>query len=519
MKPGIGTICFGAAVAFLALSWSDGHYWDEYFYLYSVAAHSPTELVRYELQSGIFPPGFFSEKIAHVVVLDLLTSLLGTGPWVVYALQALYAVLLLAFFGAAYGLLRRLLGERVARDSALVLAFSPLALYLSFKLMSEVPGLLFATLAGWAFVAGLETGSRRRTVVRLALAALALAVALLFRITMVVSFAGLGLALLVAGDERFERGQVLRRLLAVGIPATVLYAGGLALADGGVLRIGAHIASVVSTHPPLQRVYALGLFIQTLVLVLPFAWRRRQEPAPRLGFLWLAASALPFLAGHEPRYYAPALVPLAVVVGAGLRGASDFLLGSRLRYGWVGLLAALTLVNRGLLVPIMPYEVDQARLLGLFQGLQARDPQATYLIPWTTDFSLLRFAFPEARIELCLSDTPESRHYHPGHEGPISRPDQWWAGTGRYVGSYPELERQPRPWYLVGWTYNPAAVRLSHLLGRASLGLLRAGPVLHNHLAGTWVWHDPSVRLTPRGGADRYRVYRVDPTARTALVH
>jgi hypothetical protein len=27
------------------------------------------------------------------------------------------------------------------------------------------------------------------------------------------------------------------------------------------------------------------------------------------------------------------------------------------------------------------------------------------------------------------------------------------------------------------------------------------------------------VRLTPRGGADRYRVYRVDPTARTALVH
>jgi hypothetical protein len=27
------------------------------------------------------------------------------------------------------------------------------------------------------------------------------------------------------------------------------------------------------------------------------------------------------------------------------------------------------------------------------------------------------------------------------------------------------------------------------------------------------------VRLTPRGGADRYRVYRVDPRARTALVH
>jgi hypothetical protein len=102
-------LTLGAVVAvavFLGLSWNDGHYWDEYFYLYSVFAHSPAELVRFEVQSAMFPVGFFSDKIGHVALLDLLTTVLGAGPNVLYAIQAGYALLLLGFFGAAYGLLR-----------------------------------------------------------------------------------------------------------------------------------------------------------------------------------------------------------------------------------------------------------------------------------------------------------------------------------------------------------------------------------------------------------------------------
>jgi Dolichyl-phosphate-mannose-protein mannosyltransferase len=513
-------LTLGAVVAvavFLGLSWSDGHYWDEYFYLYSVFAHSPAELVRFEVQSAIFPVGFFSEKIGHVALLDLLTTVFGASPQVLYAIQAVYALLLLGFFGAAYGLLRDLLGEQRARDSSLVLMFSPLALYLSFKVMSEVPGLLFATLGGWAFVGAFRSDSRRRTGIRLMLAAVALAIAMLFRVTMIVSFAGLGLALMIAGDQRFERRRLVFRGLIVGIAAVILHTGGLALAGGSLLRFGPHIASVVRIHPPLQRVYALALFLQTLVLVVPFAWRHRSETGPRLASVWLAASALPFLAGHEPRYYAPALVPLAVLAAAGLRGVGSFLFGTRFPYGWVGLLAVLALVNRGLLVPLMPYEVDQARLLGLFRTVQARAPGATYLIPWTADYSLLRFSFPAARIELCLSNIPAGRHFQPGHEGPITQPDRWWAGADHYVGSRPALVRQPHPWYFVGWTFNPAAIRLQQLLGRLSLGpLMQKGPRLHNHLAGSWIWHDRSLTLRPTDHMGRYYVYEVSQRSHAA---
>ena len=507
-----------AAVAvFLVLSWNQGHYWDEYFYLYSVFTHSPAELVRYELQSALFPSGFFSEKIGHVALLDLLTAIFGAGPKVLYAIQAVYALLLLGCFGAAYGLLRELLGEQRARDSTLVLVFSPLALYLSFKVMSEVPGLLFTTLGSWAFVGAFRSDSRRQTGACLTLAAGALAIAMLFRVTMIVSFAGLGLALAIAGNERFERRRLVVRLLGVGIAAVTLHTAGLALAGGSALRFGSHIASVVTSHPPLQRVYALALFLQTLVLVLPFAWRRRSETGRWLVPVWFAASALPFVAGHEPRYYAPALVPLAVLAAAGLRAAGDFLFGTRFRYGWVGLLAALVLVNRGLLAPLMPYEVDQARLLGLFRTVHARDPGATYLIPWIADYSLLRFSFPAARIELCLSNTPAARGFQPGHEGPISQPDQWWAGADHYVGSHPALDQQPRPWYYVGWTFNPAAVRLRQLLGSLSLeSVMRKGPRLHNHLAGSWIWQDRSLTLSPRDRIGQYYVYEVSPRSNAA---
>jgi len=341
-----------------------------------------------------------------------------------------------------------------------------------------------------------------------------LAIAMLFRVTMIVSFAGLGLALLVAGDERFQRRLLVFRLLTVGTAAVILHAAGLALEGGSVLRFGAHVASVVTSHPPMQRVYAFALFLQTLVLVLPFAGNDRSGAGRWLAPAWFAASALPFVAGHEPRYYAPALVPLAVLSAAGLERVAGFVSGARQRYVWVGLLGALTLVNRGLLVPLMPYEVDQARLLRLFGALDARAPGATYLIPWIADYSFLRFGFPTARIRLCLSNTPAARHFQPGHEGAITQSDQWWAGADHYIGSHAALEQQPRPWYYIGWTFSPAAVRLRRLLGSLSLEpLLSKGPVLHNHLAGSWIWHDPSLTLSARDQIGRYYVYEVSPRA------
>jgi Dolichyl-phosphate-mannose-protein mannosyltransferase len=498
--------------AFLVLSWSDGHYWDEYYYLYSALVHSPAELLHFESQTQHFPPGFFSEKLGHVLLLDRLTGILGGGERTLYAIQLLYALLVVGFAAAAYGLMLELLGDRRAAVAALVLLFSPLALYLSFKVMSEVPSLLFITLGSWAFVRSFRPGSGRAQTLSQGLAIVGLALGMLCRFTMIVSFAGLGLALLLAGDERFDRRRLFRRLVVVGLAVVALHVGAVYLAGGTVRHTGAHIQTVISGHPPLQRVYALGLFLQAFALLLPFAWTERSGGRPWLAYVWLIVAALPFLVGHEPRYYAPALVPLAMVTAAGLRGATDLLFPARWRYAWVALLAVIVLADRFVLAPLMPYEVSQGRLLETFKAFHSRAPGATYLVPWTSDYSLLRFAFPRANVVLCLTGSAASRHGMTGARGPLSAPDQWWAGAGHYAGTDSALVGRAEPWYYIGWDRNPSALQLQRLLGYVGLGaLMRRGPELHNHLEESWIWSDDSWRLIPRAQVAQYHVYEVTP--------
>ncbi|MEO6055470.1 MAG: hypothetical protein ABIQ49_01390, partial [Gemmatimonadales bacterium] len=95
VRPAVGVLA--AVTLFLLLSWNSGHYWDEYFYLFSVWTHTPSQLVRYELRTELFPVGFFSEKIGHVALLYVLTRVFGAGERVLYGVQTLYALLLVGF--------------------------------------------------------------------------------------------------------------------------------------------------------------------------------------------------------------------------------------------------------------------------------------------------------------------------------------------------------------------------------------------------------------------------------------
>jgi Dolichyl-phosphate-mannose-protein mannosyltransferase len=514
----VGAALALAIVLFLALSWSDDHFWDEFFYLYSVRFHSIPELIRFESVSRLFPTGFFSQKLGHLLLLSGLTQVFREGVWSVNVIEVVYAFLLLGSFAAGYGCLRELLGPRQARDGTLVLAFSPLALYLGYKMLSEVPSLLFITLGCWAFLRSFRSGLQN-PIRWLVFATLALGVGTICRLTGIVSFGALGVALLLAGDERFERRRLLVRLVVVGLAAVVLQAGALVLVGGSDVRLGSNVYNVLSTHPLVQRLYAIALFVQTFALVLPFAWHRRDKGVV-LGLIWLAVAVLPFLAGHEPRYYMPALLPFAIVAAAGFRAAGELLAGERQRWAAAVLLAGLVLFNRLVLLPLMPFEVQQRQLVQAFEQVSAPDPYGTYLVSWSSDYSLLRFVFPDAPIELSLSRTPESRYAVSDTIGPIDPADQWWAGRDHYVGSLGELRRRSAPWYYLGWTYNPAALRLEGLLAAVHLSRVASAGAqsLHSHLAGSWVWYDRALTLVPVPSRGQYRVYRVLPRPRHASV-
>src|SRR3954471_6807763 len=502
-------IVVAAVAGFALLGWSNAHHWDEYFYLYSSFIHSPSELLRYELSSAIFPPGYFTEKIGHVVLLRVLTTLLGPGDLSLYVIEAVFTALLLGYVWTSYRLLRDLFGAGEARDATVVLLFSPLTLYLAYKLLSEVPSLLFVTLGTWAFVRSYLAATPRVRGIALALAVPLLAVGALCRITGIVAFPGLVLGLLIVGDPRFGRGRLLIRAVLTGVAAALLYTGVLAWYGGNVFRVLGDIHQVVSLHPPLERAFALGSFVQTFAIALPFAWLERSRPLVRISAVWLVLTTVPFLAGHEPRYYAPAMTPLAILTAVGLRSLASRVTGAASRYAWAGLLAVLVLINRIFLIPLMPYEVEQGRLLGLFHQLQKQAPGATYLVPWISDYTLLRFSSPSSRVELCLSELPGSRVSEPGHAGQLDASDRWWAGASHYIGSEMTLAREPRPWEYLGWTYNPADMKLIHLLG--DVGVRAPTAVhLHNHLAGSWIWTDRLLtrRLAEQSGP--YFVYQVE---------
>jgi hypothetical protein len=497
-------------VLFALLGWSNAHHWDEYFYLYSSFLHSPGDLLRYELRSTIFPPGFFTEKIGHVVLLRLLTRGFGAGEHVLYGIEVLYTVFLVGYLWASYKLLQELFGADEAGASTLVLTFSPVTLYLAYKILSESPSLFFVTLGSWMFVRSFRARSAAAGRTALCLASLLLAVGTLCRIPSILGFAGLGVALLVVEQPGLERRRLLSRLVVTGLGVAALYVVVLTGLGGDPLRVVGGVHQVLTTHPPLERAFALAGFVQTFALVLPFAWAERSRPEARFATVWLVCAALPFVAGHESRYYAPALIPFAMLSAVGLRSAAGKAMGAGApRHVWLGLLAALVLVNRVLLIPLLPYEVEQGQLLSLFHRLRSQAPDGTLLLPWISDYSLLRFSSPASRVDLCLSEIPGSRLSGSGDRGQLPAADRWWAGADRYIPSKEKLLAESRPWEYVGWTYNPADLKLLHIMDRLGFHPPKNAR-LHNHLRGSWIWSDADLRRTLSFRLGQYYVYQIE---------
>jgi hypothetical protein len=509
-----------AVAAFLLLGWSRNHYWDEYFYLYSALAHSPRELIGLEHESGLFPVGFFSGKIGHVVLLEGLIALLGVGRRALLGVQFVYTAILLGFVAAGYAVFRQLVDARRSRRATAVLLFLPVTMYLAWKPLSETPSLLLVTLACAAFLASFRAplGAAPAAVsvtapvtavwrsrVLVAASILALALGALCRITMVVCFAGLVAALLAAGDRRFPRRRVIRRAVVVFTGAALLAGIGLALAGGSDLP-SLTLAWRVATRPnPLERVYALFFAVQAFLFVLLLVPPRRWSHGSRLALTWMLVAAVPFMAGHEPRYYAPALLPLALLAASGLQRLSSLVGGAGRPWAWGAALAGIVLVNRAGLSELMPHEVDQRDLAAIVPS------SGTLFVPWTSDYGFLRFAFPRRRIFLALSETNDSDYHWHGRPGDMRPQDQAWAGGG-YAGGIDTLERQPGPWYYVGWTYNPAVLRARTLFERMGIHLLDDFDRLHlhSHLAGSWIWWDPALELRPVARRGRYSLYRIE---------
>ncbi|HER62443.1 MAG TPA: hypothetical protein ENO11_00490 [Desulfobacteraceae bacterium] len=506
-----------AGMVFLGISYAPYHHWDEYFYLYSAGTFSLPELLDLEpgLALGLFPPAFFSSKIGFVAFLDLLCGITGDGLDALTAIQFVFALVVLAFTGASWLLLRELFGRDRAQYITFVLLFMPLSLYFSYKVFSELFSLVFIAVGCVAYLRTLRASSGAAVAGYGSAALVLLMAGVLCRFTSIAFFGGLVLGLFVLGDPRFP---FRRNFLSAAVMTILVVAlsGLFYIVVVGLepAEFAGLFGAVQDKSPSLvMKVYAVFMSVQLFFVPLFFVLWKLGSATVRFAVVWALVCILPFIliAKYvEPRYFYMAALPLAILAHYGLLRLVSFLLPRRKAVaGWLVLLAVVVVGNRFSFFSLMIYEHDQHQYSRMHRELKNRFPEAVYLVPWVSDYSFLRFAFPEEKIKLAWS--PE------GYETLDFFRSQsylrWAGGREMYIDSPERLASLGGEALYVGWRYNPPAVRLKKKmlwLQNKYVKDVEVSEGLKNHLAQSWLWESPLVELKPVLTVEPYEAFSVE---------
>lgn len=495
---------------FLLISSTSLHYWDEYFYIYSVRLHEPDALFSMEKNLlGFFPPGFFAGKVGFIYLLDWLVDLTGEGAAALYTVQAFFSFLTILFVITSYYLLALLLPRRDAVAVSIVLLFTPLVMYFSGMVLTEVPSLPLVAFASFSFLKSFDRSSTGRWIwIWVATATVFLFLATWVRFISVIFFAGMILGLFAMHDPRYPFWKVFFRSAITGTGAVFLvvlfWMTVLEDPAGSIAGLLGHL--VERSQGIVIRLYAIAVFVQFFGFYLIFALWRPWTAIHRFAIVWLLFTTVPFLIGSsyaEPRFFYMALVPFSILVWLGmLRLASLWpkLFGGK--KGWL-LFAALVILNRWILIPLMPTEHDQAAYRVLMDKSIA-ESNALYLVPWLSDYTLLRLMYPEQAIYLTVNWTRNG-----DTDFLSSEPSRKWIGSPGYLANMEELSRLPRPWRYIGWDYNRVIKRIQSYAELAGLSVDGFKEGQKNHYAITWPWQEEQLTKTKLFAVENYVMYDV----------
>ncbi|MCL5998041.1 MAG: glycosyltransferase family 39 protein [Chloroflexi bacterium] len=510
-------------LAYLLISNTPYHYWDEWFYLYSMLHRSPREMMDLELdlaKYNLFPGGFYSSRVGFLFFLQALIRIFGSGLPALFTIQFVLTVVMVGTVALSYLLLREIFDTRDAGLTALVLLFLPVTVYLGYKALSEGPSLFFITLSGWLFVRGFRTTRRPAVVLYIVLAIVSMAAGILTRFAVFFFPVGLILGLLILRDpKRYPLASILWRAGVVAVGVTVIVAAAFVWIGPPYDRFMGLAYMVRSLQRGIGvKIYALAmtaqLFLPALLLGMIPPWSRKTTMA----LVWATFCIFPLVvwARHvEPRHFYTALIPLAILVQIGLTRLSTWLArtlpGLRFRAEaiWALLLALFTLGDGVIFAPLSPYEVNQQQYIETMSRLSARNPDASHIVPWIADYGFLSFAYPEKPVYLAFSE-PSS-----GNRALFqSKAFLAWVRPGSYLGTREELNNVPGTPFYIGWTYNPIMLNLKDMLGWSGINYFSNLEQLEgrgNHLAMSWIWLDPALKLEPVGQIGQYHVFAILP--------
>lgn len=509
-------IAVGITVAFVLLAWNPLHYWDEYFYLYSVLAHEPASLVAMEAGlGGLFPAGFFSGKLGFIYMLDWLVDITGGGAQALFIIHLYFSLLTMLTALASYALLVQVLPARSALPVTVIVLFSPLLLYFNGKVLTEIPSLLLAILAAASFLKSFSAESRAKSF-WLLLATILLFSAIWLRFIVVVFYAGMIIGLFAMQDDRYPFWKVFWRAAITGFGSVILLilVWFLMLDDpmGSISGLLGNLAN--RSQGIIIRIYAIVMFGQLFGLYMLASIGKAGTAAFRLAITWLLFTSVPFLIGSsyaEPRFFYMSLVPFSILVWQGMQVLAERLPGIFSGYrGWL-VFALAVIINRVLFVPLMPSEHNQHAYQDLFEkDIALEQGGVQYLTPWVSDYCLLRFTYPEQDVRLAMDWA-----YNGDEDFFQSKDFMQWVGDSNYLASYAELASYSQPWRYIGWDYSPVIKRIQAIAAELGVPMDSIKEGQKNHLELGWPWVDPALVRNQVASDGHYTIYSLEPSSPT----
>jgi hypothetical protein len=478
------------------------HHWDEFGYLYAAANYTPDAIAagRFEVSNIV---GFFDGKIAHVALLRFLVGLFGFGETAVASITAVYTALVVisAFvFGAGDWLLWR--APRRALCMALLYLLTPVTVYLSPKLLSEVPAMCAAAAAVALFALALRT--RRSDVGTLVLAAsgACLAAVALSRAAVLLVVFGVWLAAWVVPPTGVRRVRIVSAALIA-----VACAGGILLLSEYVLHLdllrGARSAAVALTQGGAlsERIRRTLFAFGPLLLLLPAALATRRRDLLAFYSVWFVVAVTPVIVGlHylEERYLVSGVPGLVGLASLGAEVVWDHLSESR----WARwrlcaplALAVLLVVGNLVLQPRMLFQLDTTSYETALGWIRREYPGRPILVPDAMcEFHFLRIAHPELPVYLANNSLLPmfftERNYAPNQAAWVAALSEWYGN--RYVPDLTALERLgDPPWFSLGLKSDEA-----------------------DQQRFSWLRDESRLRMEVVFRQGPYVVYRLDPVSR-----
>jgi hypothetical protein len=134
------------------------------------------------------------------------------------------------------------------------------------------------------------------------------------------------------------------------------------------------------------------------------------------------------------------------------------------------------------------------------------EPQATLILPWITEYCLLRFVYPDKHIRSSITTLTGTEN----HSFIQTDSFKWWIGRDNHVSILEELVKESKPWIYIGRSFSPAREKLYEYLSLLRMSSLMQRTVGSDPLSVSWIWKNEDFKLDLLQRQGPYNAYRIE---------